>query len=154
MTKQKKPDTSRNPKAPKAARPEAPFERGHQAPKKLERGRQDVAKKQHNPTTGAGAIRAGVGARISRRAADRLRSGHLWVYASDIEHLEAGEGEGPALVPVADNRGILLGTALYSPTSQIALRMVSREEISEKRLADVDGGTPAYAMGRRKSPAG
>jgi hypothetical protein len=25
------------------------------------------------------------GARINRRAADRLRAGHLWVYASDIE---------------------------------------------------------------------
>jgi len=37
----------------------------------------------------------------------------------------------PALLPVADNRGLLLGTALYSPTSQIALRMVSREALDE-----------------------
>jgi 23S rRNA (cytosine1962-C5)-methyltransferase len=56
--------------------------------------------------------------------------GHLWVYASDIEHLEIGEGANPALLPVADNRGLLLGTALYSPSSQIALRLVSREAIS------------------------
>jgi 23S rRNA (cytosine1962-C5)-methyltransferase len=34
-------------------------------------------------------------------------------------------------MPVADSRGLLLGTALYSPTSQIALRMVSREAIDE-----------------------
>jgi len=73
-----------------------------------------------------------VGAVISRRAADRLRNGHVWVYASDIESLELGEGEEPALLPVADNRGILLGTALFSPASQIALRMVSREAIGEK----------------------
>jgi 23S rRNA (cytosine1962-C5)-methyltransferase len=53
------------------------------------------------------------------------------VYASDIEHLEIGEGATPALLPVADNRGLLLGTALYSPSSQIALRLVSREAISE-----------------------
>ena len=78
---------------------------------------------------------AAFGARITRRAADRLRNGHLWVYASDIESLEATpaakDGDMPALLPVADSRGLLLGTALYSPTSQIALRMVSREAIGE-----------------------
>ncbi len=71
------------------------------------------------------------GVKISRRAADRLRSGHLWVYASDIESLELPEGNPPALLPVADSRGLLLGTALYSPASQIALRLVSREAIDE-----------------------
>jgi 23S rRNA (cytosine1962-C5)-methyltransferase len=76
------------------------------------------------------------GVRISRRAADRLRTGHLWVYASDIESLTLPEsalpaGEPPALLPVADSRGLLLGTALYSPTSQIALRIISREAIDE-----------------------
>src|SRR5438067_5825771 len=74
---------------------------------------------------------APAGARISRRAADRLRSGHLWVYASDIEAIQADEQNPPALLAVADNRGLLLGTALYSPSSQIALRMVSREAIDE-----------------------
>ncbi|HSZ16731.1 MAG TPA: class I SAM-dependent rRNA methyltransferase [Terracidiphilus sp.] len=77
-------------------------------------------------------VKAAFGARISRRASDRLRSGHLWVYASDVEHLEAGEGDAPVLLPVADNRGLLLGTALYSPSSQIALRMVAREAVDEK----------------------
>ena len=77
-----------------------------------------------------------IGARITRRAADRLRAGHLWVYASDIESLEPPKselpaGNPPALLPVADSRGLLLGTALYSPTSQIALRLVSREAIDE-----------------------
>ena len=37
----------------------------------------------------------------------------------------------PALLPVADSRGLLLGTALYSPASQIALRLVSREALNE-----------------------
>jgi len=32
-------------------------------------------------------------------------------------------------LPVADSRGLLLGTALYSPSSQIALRLVSREAV-------------------------
>jgi 23S rRNA (cytosine1962-C5)-methyltransferase len=34
------------------------------------------------------------------------------------------------LIPVSDQRGIPLGTALHSPTSQIALRLVSREPLS------------------------
>jgi len=72
-----------------------------------------------------------LGARINRRAADRLRAGHLWVYASDIESVELLGAEPPALLPVADSRGLLLGTALYSPASQIALRLVSREAIDE-----------------------
>jgi len=71
------------------------------------------------------------GACITRRAADRLRSGHLWVYASDIESVEADPEHPPALLPVADNRGLLLGTALYSPSSQIALRLVSRHAIDQ-----------------------
>src|ERR1700761_546182 len=61
---------------------------------------------------------------ISRRAADRLRAGHVWVYRSDIEHaVEADAG----LVPVADHRGFPLGTALWSPTSQIALRLLTSD---------------------------
>ncbi|HVU45604.1 MAG TPA: class I SAM-dependent rRNA methyltransferase [Terracidiphilus sp.] len=74
------------------------------------------------------------GALISRRAADRLRGGHVWVYASEIESLTlpaTGPEGSPALMPVADNRGLLLGTALYSPASQIALRMVAREALDE-----------------------
>jgi 23S rRNA (cytosine1962-C5)-methyltransferase len=78
------------------------------------------------------------GARISRRAADRLRAGHVWVYASDLEPVILPEGESvPALVQVADGRGLLLGTALYSPTSQIALRMVAREAIDEPQWLEL-----------------
>jgi 23S rRNA (cytosine1962-C5)-methyltransferase len=91
------------------------------------------------------------GARVSRRAADRLRAGHVWVYASDIDSVElAGvEAESPRLLPVADYRGVLLGTALYSPTSQIALRLVSREAITESEWIDLLGKRLANAIGRR-----
>ena len=68
---------------------------------------------------------------IRRRASDRLRAGYVWVYAGDVESVNAGEGPAPFLLPVADERGLLLGTALYSPASQIALRLVSREAIDE-----------------------
>lgn len=80
------------------------------------------------------------GAVVNGRAADRLRGGHLWVYASDVVSVdlpESGSENPPALLPVADQRGILLGTALYSPSSQIALRMVSPEAIGESRWLEL-----------------
>lgn len=61
---------------------------------------------------------------ISRRAADRLRAGHVWVYRSDIEHLVEMDA---GLIAVADHRGFPLGTALWSPTSQIALRLLTSD---------------------------
>lgn len=63
--------------------------------------------------------------RITRRASDRLRAGHLWVYRSEIEQPDETLAPG-ALVTIVDNRKIPLGTALYSTTSQIAARLVSR----------------------------
>jgi 23S rRNA (cytosine1962-C5)-methyltransferase len=71
--------------------------------------------------------------RIARRAADRLRAGHVWVYRSDVEEWPAGADRLPAgLVPVTDRRGALLGTGLYSPASEIALRLVSQELLSDE----------------------
>ena len=89
-------------------------------------------------------------ARISRRAADRLRSGFLWVYASDLESIELPTGDPPALLPVADSRGVLLGTALYSPASQIALRMVSRSGIDEAAWLDLLAARLRAAIARRR----
>ena len=69
----------------------------------------------------------GVVAGITRRASERLRAGHLWVYRSDVERMQPVELAGGALVTVVDGRGIALGTALYSDASEIELRMVSRQ---------------------------
>jgi len=63
--------------------------------------------------------------RITRRAADRLRAGHLWVYRSDLEANQPEAAPG-SLVTVVDSREIPLGTALSSSASQIAARLVSR----------------------------
>jgi 23S rRNA (cytosine1962-C5)-methyltransferase len=88
---------------------------------------------------------------ITRRASDRLRSGSVWVYASDIESIGLPEGvPPPALLPVADNRGLLLGTALYSPASQIALRMVAREALSEPQWLELLAARLRAAILRRK----
>jgi 23S rRNA (cytosine1962-C5)-methyltransferase len=53
---------------------------------------------------------------------------------------DAGLIPAPGLIPVSDQRGIPLGTALYSPASQIALRLVSREVLAtdEEWLALVE----------------
>ena len=90
------------------------------------------------------------GAKINRRAADRLRGGYLWVYASDIESVELPEGEPPTLLPVADSRGLLLGTALYSPASQITLRMISREAIDEAGWPELLAARLRVAISRRR----
>ena len=67
---------------------------------------------------------------ISRRAADRLRAGHLWVYRSDVEQVVALLATS-RLIAVLDPRGNPLGTALYSSSSQIALRMISSHGVNE-----------------------
>ncbi len=64
---------------------------------------------------------------IAQRGADRLLAGHLWVYRSDIRSAESAEA-GDA-VRVSDERGRFLGKAFYSTRSQIALRLLTREEI-------------------------
>jgi len=93
-----------------------------------------------------------LGAKISRRAADRIRGGHLWVYASDVETLALPDNDQdvPSLVPVADNRGLLLGTALYSPISQIALRMVARHAVDEPEWLRLLEERLSRALARRK----
>ncbi len=92
---------------------------------------------------------APAGAIVSRRAADRLRSGHLWVYASDVVSAILPNPE-ESLIPVADQRGIFLGTALYSPASQIALRLVSREALDRAAWLEQLRARLRSAIARRK----
>jgi 23S rRNA (cytosine1962-C5)-methyltransferase len=132
MTKPRRPQTESKQKASSAHRPAAPFasspESSHakRAPESRKLDRETPS-----PRNQPKAPPLTLGARINRRAADRLRIGSVWVYASDIEQIEPGPGDTPSLLPVADSRGILLGTAIYSPSSQIALRLVSRKAINE-----------------------
>ena len=66
---------------------------------------------------------------LSPRGARRLQDGHVWVYRSDVA--AANEVPPGALVRVKDQRGKFLGTALYSSSSQIAIRMISRDEVRD-----------------------
>jgi len=67
---------------------------------------------------------------VNRKGASRLLAGHPWVYKSDVTKIDADTAPG-ALVAVNDERGRLLGTALYSSSSQITLRLVSSEAIND-----------------------
>src|SRR2546423_8782490 len=73
---------------------------------------------------------------VNRRAMARIRSGHPWIYRSDLLSDE-NPAEPGALVRVVDERFRFLGTALYSSTSQIALRMIAFEELSEGDLPEL-----------------
>lgn len=86
---------------------------------------------------------------ISRRACDRLRAGHVWVYKSDIEQVLPPE-DASGLLPVLDNRGIPMGTALYSASSQIALRLISREIATDAEWLEMVRSRLVAAIGRRK----
>jgi 23S rRNA (cytosine1962-C5)-methyltransferase len=66
--------------------------------------------------------------KVSPRGSARLKDGHVWVYRSDIA---SADGVAPgSLVSVTDHRGKPLGTALYSSSSQIAIRLISHEPVS------------------------
>jgi len=61
--------------------------------------------------------------RINRKGANRIASGHPWIFSSDVlDRGEASEGEA---VVVLDPKNATLGTAHYSSASQISLRMLS-----------------------------
>ncbi|MGA2005925.1 MAG: class I SAM-dependent rRNA methyltransferase [Terriglobales bacterium] len=64
---------------------------------------------------------------LAPRGIARLKAGHPWVYRSDIASAE-GVASG-AMVRVEDHRGKSFGTALYSSSSQIAVRMIADDKV-------------------------
>jgi 23S rRNA (cytosine1962-C5)-methyltransferase len=63
--------------------------------------------------------------RVNKRGADRVRQGHLWIYRSDVVDVQA---KGGAVVAVKDERGNFVGQALFSDSSQIALRFLTQTD--------------------------
>src|SRR5690348_11950892 len=96
---------------------------------------------------------------ISRRGADRIRAGHVWVYRSDV--IEAAGAQPGAVVLVQEQAGTgaknhadksvratrglsdknvrptraasprILGSAFYSSASEIAIRMISPKPVDD-----------------------
>ena len=63
---------------------------------------------------------------VTKRGADRIRGGHLWIYRSDV--VAADEGTGGSIVVVRDQNRNLVGQAFFSDGSQIALRFLSQND--------------------------
>ena len=61
---------------------------------------------------------------VSAKGARRWQAGHPWIYRSDVTTRPSA---GAGAVVVHDQRGKPIGTALWSPASEISLRMVDRD---------------------------
>lgn len=95
--------------------------------------------------------------RLTRRGEDRLESGHPWIFASDVA--ERGNAQAGEAVRVLNAKGRFLGIAHFSSTSQITLRLLTREDEAIDRAfflrrlgaalahrARVAPGCPAYRL--------
>jgi 23S rRNA (cytosine1962-C5)-methyltransferase len=60
---------------------------------------------------------------VTQRGEERSRTGHPWIYKSDVARIEAAGGD---TVAVVGARGRVIGQALYSDRSEIALRLLTR----------------------------
>ena len=61
--------------------------------------------------------------KVTARGAERWKQGHPWIYRSDVA---AEPEQTPGIFPVTDRKGKFLGQALYSPKSEIRLRLLTR----------------------------
>ena len=67
---------------------------------------------------------------ITHRGEERVRSGHPWIYKSDIAKTDASGGD---TVHVLGPRGRTVGQALYSDRSEISLRLLTRGDVAVDR---------------------
>jgi 23S rRNA (cytosine1962-C5)-methyltransferase len=63
--------------------------------------------------------------RVTARGAERWTRGHPWIYRSEVP---AEAPEAPGIVRVHDPHGRFIGQALYSPGSEIRLRLIERTD--------------------------
>ena len=93
---------------------------------------------------------------VNKRGADRIRSGHLWIYRSDV--VQADEGAGGSVVVVRDQKRNFVGQAFFSNSSQIALRFLSQTEEPidrewwRRRIIDAAGETRSYRFKHKRIP--
>ncbi|HEX5109069.1 MAG TPA: class I SAM-dependent rRNA methyltransferase [Vicinamibacterales bacterium] len=64
---------------------------------------------------------------ITARGEQRVRQGHPWIYRADVAHVDASGGD---IVRVLGPRQRVIGQALFSDRSQIAIRMLTRGELA------------------------
>ncbi len=80
---------------------------------------------------------------ITPRGAERLASGHVWIYRSDVASSAGAEA---GVVRMVNQKKCFWGQALYSTQSQIALRFLTRESrpIDATFLAERIRGAARY----------
>ncbi|HXV85153.1 MAG TPA: class I SAM-dependent rRNA methyltransferase [Gemmatimonadales bacterium] len=81
---------------------------------------------------------------VAPRGAARWQAGHPWIYRSDVAPARVPAG----IVHVADPAHRFLGQALYSPASEIRLRMLTRD--AQPITPDWWTATIAAALARRR----
>jgi 23S rRNA (cytosine1962-C5)-methyltransferase len=64
---------------------------------------------------------------ITARGEERVKSGHPWIYRSDVAEVAAEPGD---IVEVRNHRQRVVGRAFFSDKSQIALRMVALGDVA------------------------
>jgi 23S rRNA (cytosine1962-C5)-methyltransferase len=65
---------------------------------------------------------------VTAKGAARWRAGHPWIYRTDVAVEPVGADRQPGIVAVRDRRGRLVGRALYSPASEIRLRLLTHDD--------------------------
>ncbi len=89
---------------------------------------------------------------VSRRGADRLRSGHPWIFRTDVVSITAEPGD---IVRITTERGRPMGWAYWSSASQIALRLIdpSTESLPGERALVTERIRSAAAYRATLGPA-
>ena len=68
---------------------------------------------------------------VSAKGAARARSGHLWIYRSDVTRKP--QAETGSVVRVVDYRGRFVALAHYGKESEITLRIISKDDVEITR---------------------
>jgi len=80
--------------------------------------------------------------KVNRKAAARVASGHPWIFSSDV--VDRDNAAPGSSVKVLDHQGRAIGSAHYSSTSQICLRLLSTQiqdinpEFFARRIAEAE----------------
>jgi len=84
---------------------------------------------------------------LSRRALARVRSGHPWIFRSDLPEQSTPRS---TVVQLVDDKGKFLATALSSSSSQIALRVISRDSLDDEQVLSLIETRLDAAVGYRQ----
>src|SRR5262245_42124087 len=68
---------------------------------------------------------------VSAKGAARARSGHLWIYRSDVTRKP--QADSGSVVRVVDHRGRFVSRAHYGKESEITLRIISKDDVEITR---------------------